>query len=109
MKNSNLARASSLDNAIVFDDFKVMNEDGVRYPEEPLRHKILDVIGDLYLSGYPVIGELSAHKSGHELNYALLTALLENEHAYEIVEFVSENRHSFLEGFYSPGYSEAIA
>jgi UDP-3-O-[3-hydroxymyristoyl] N-acetylglucosamine deacetylase len=109
IKKSNLARASSLDNAIVFDDFKVMNEDGVRYPEEPLRHKILDVIGDLYLSGYPVIGELSAHKSGHELNYALLTALLETEEAYEIVEFVDENKHSFLDGFYTAGYVDAVA
>ncbi len=109
IKKSNLARGSSLDNAIVFDDFKVMNEDGVRYPEEPLRHKILDVIGDLYLSGYPVIGELSAHKSGHALNYELLHSLLQNKEAYEIVEFVDEEKHSFLDGFYAPGYVESVA
>ena len=101
IKKNNLAVGSSLDNAVVFDDFKVMNSDGVRYPEEPLRHKILDIIGDLYLSGYPVIGEITAHKSGHALNYTMLTTLLSDASAYDIVTFEGENESPILEGFYS--------
>ena len=109
IKKNNLAKGSSLDNAVVFDEFNVMNKDGVRYPEEPLKHKILDVIGDLYLLGYPIIGELTANKSGHALNYKLLQALLLNESAYEIVEF-EEDRHDLVRGFsYAPGFDGTIA
>ena len=107
IKKANLARGSSMDNAIVFDDFKVMNDDGVRYPEEPLRHKILDIIGDLYLSGYPVIGEVTAYKSGHSLNHKMLTALLQNPQAYEIVDF-SAGESVVVDGFYTPGFAETV-
>jgi UDP-3-O-[3-hydroxymyristoyl] N-acetylglucosamine deacetylase len=107
IKKNNLAKGSSLDNAVVFDEFKVMNKDGIRYPEEPLKHKILDVIGDLYLLGYPIIGELTANKSGHALNYQLLQAVLSNESAYEIVEF-HDDQVDLFRGFYSPGYAGAV-
>ncbi len=90
IRENNQAQGSSLENAVVFDDYKVMNEGGLRYSEEPLRHKILDVIGDLYLLGYPIIGELTAHKSGHGLNYQLLKAILQSS-AYDIVEISDED------------------
>lgn len=87
IRKNNLALGASLDNAIVLDEFKVMNEDGLRYPDEFVKHKILDVIGDLYLLGHGVIGSLKGYKSGHTLNSHLLHAVLENEKAWEIVTF----------------------
>jgi len=86
----NLARGGSLDNAIVVDDFKVLNEDGLRYPDEFVKHKILDVIGDLYLLGHSLIGEVVASKSGHALNSQLLMALLADRAAWELVSFEKE-------------------
>jgi UDP-3-O-[3-hydroxymyristoyl] N-acetylglucosamine deacetylase len=105
IKKNNLAKGSSLDNAVVFDDFKVMNDGGVRYPEEPLKHKILDVIGDLYMLGYPILGELNAHKSGHSLNYQLLRTVLQDESAYEIIEFHDEK--TFLNSSFAPSWKAA--
>ena len=75
------------DNAIVLDDYRILNEDGLRYSNEFVIHKILDAIGDAYLLGHSLIGELRAYKSGHDLNNKLLRALLLNEEAWEEVTF----------------------
>jgi len=87
MRARNLALGGNLDNAIVLDDFRVLNEDGLRYEDEFVKHKILDAIGDLYLLGHSLIGEFSGHKSGHELNNKLLRTLLADETAWEEVVF----------------------
>jgi UDP-3-O-[3-hydroxymyristoyl] N-acetylglucosamine deacetylase len=90
LREKNLALGGSLDNAIVVDDDKVLNEDGLRYADEFVKHKILDAIGDLYLLGYSLVGEFKGFKSGHALNNKLLLALLDNPDAWEIVEFENE-------------------
>ncbi len=72
LRSRNLALGGTLDNAIVLDDFRVLNEDGLRYEDEFVKHKILDAIGDLYLLGHSLIGEFTGHKSGHALNNKLL-------------------------------------
>ena len=87
LRAHNLALGGTLDNAIVLDDVGVMNEDGLRYEDEFVKHKILDAIGDLYLLGHSLIGEFSGHKSGHGLNNRLLRALLADEAAWEEVVF----------------------
>lgn len=87
IRKMNLALGASLDNAIVVDDYKILNDDGLRYPDEFVKHKILDVIGDLYLLGHSVIGEFIGTKSGHSLNSQLLRTLLEREDAWETVTF----------------------
>jgi UDP-3-O-[3-hydroxymyristoyl] N-acetylglucosamine deacetylase len=87
MRAQGLALGGSLDNAIVLDEYRVLNSDGLRYDDEFVKHKVLDAIGDLYLLGHPVIGAFSAHKSGHALNNALLRRLLEQQEAWEYVSF----------------------
>jgi UDP-3-O-[3-hydroxymyristoyl] N-acetylglucosamine deacetylase len=87
LRAHNLALGGTLDNAIVLDDIGVMNEDGLRYEDEFVKHKILDAIGDLYLLGHSLIGEFSGHKSGHGLNNRLLRALLADKEAWEEVTF----------------------
>jgi UDP-3-O-[3-hydroxymyristoyl] N-acetylglucosamine deacetylase len=87
LRAHNLALGGTLDNAIVLDDVGVINEDGLRYEDEFVKHKILDAIGDLYLLGHSLIGEFSGHKSGHALNNALLRALLKDPSAWEDVTF----------------------
>ncbi len=87
LRNAGLARGGSLDNAIVMDNYHILNEDGLRYEDEFVKHKVLDAIGDLYLLGHPLIGEFSAHKSGHELNNRLLRKLINDESAFEVVSF----------------------
>ncbi|MCU0760741.1 MAG: UDP-3-O-acyl-N-acetylglucosamine deacetylase [Steroidobacteraceae bacterium] len=87
LRARNLALGGNLDNAIVLDDAKVLNEDGLRYEDEFVKHKILDAIGDLYLLGYSLIGEFSGHKSGHGLNNRLLRTLLADRSAWEAVVF----------------------
>ncbi len=82
-----LALGGSLDNAVVMDDFRVLNEDGLRYEDEFVKHKILDAIGDLYLLGHSLIGSFSGYKSGHALNNQLLLTLVDQEDAWEIVTF----------------------
>ncbi|MDD2737304.1 MAG: UDP-3-O-acyl-N-acetylglucosamine deacetylase [Methylomonas lenta] len=89
LRENNLALGGSLDNAIVVDDDKVLNEDGLRYADEFVKHKILDAIGDLYLLGHSLIGEYKGFKSGHALNNKLLLTLLENKDAWEMVTFDS--------------------
>ena len=87
LRARNLTLGGSMDNAIVLDDYRILNEDGLRYANEFVIHKILDAIGDVYLLGHSLIGEFSAHKSGHDLNNKLLRALLENEQAWEEVTY----------------------
>lgn len=87
LRARNLALGGSLDNAIVVDDYRVLNEDGLRYEDEFVKHKVLDAIGDLYLLGHSLIGEFSGHKSGHDMNNQLLRTLLANEDAWELVTF----------------------
>lgn len=87
LRARNLTLGGSMDNAIVLDDYRILNEDGLRYANEFVIHKILDAIGDIYLLGHSLIGEFSAHKSGHDLNNKLLRALLENEQAWEEVTY----------------------
>jgi UDP-3-O-[3-hydroxymyristoyl] N-acetylglucosamine deacetylase len=87
LRARNLTLGGSMDNAIVLDDYRILNEDGLRYANEFVIHKILDAIGDLYLLGHSLIGEFSANKSGHELNNRLLRALLKDADAWEEVTF----------------------
>jgi UDP-3-O-[3-hydroxymyristoyl] N-acetylglucosamine deacetylase len=87
LRENNLALGGSLDNAIVVDEDRVLNEDGLRYADEFVKHKILDAIGDLYLLGYSLIGEYQGFKSGHALNNKLLLTLLNNKDAWEMVSF----------------------
>ena len=90
LRENNLALGGSLDNAIVVDDDKIINEDGLRYADEFVKHKILDAIGDLYLLGYSLIGEFRGCKSGHALNNKLLRTLLDDKDAWEMVTFEDE-------------------
>lgn len=87
MRERNLGLGGSMDNAIVLDEFRVLNEDGLRYADEFVRHKILDAIGDLYLAGHPIIGAFEGHKSGHALNNKLVRALLADAESWEEVSF----------------------
>jgi UDP-3-O-[3-hydroxymyristoyl] N-acetylglucosamine deacetylase len=87
LRSHNLALGGTMDNAIVLDDFRVLNEDGLRYQDEFVKHKILDAIGDLYLLGHSLIGEFSGFKSGHGLNNRLLRKLVADEEAWESVTF----------------------
>lgn len=87
LRSQNLALGGSVDNAIVVDEFEVLNEDGLRYEDEFVKHKILDAIGDLYLLGKSLIGEFKGHKSGHALNNVLLRELLDQPDAWEVVTF----------------------
>jgi UDP-3-O-[3-hydroxymyristoyl] N-acetylglucosamine deacetylase len=87
LRGIGLARGGSLENAIVMDEYRILNADGLRYENEFVRHKILDAIGDLYLIGHPLLASYTAHKSGHSLNNLLLRELLAHPEAYEIVSF----------------------
>ena len=89
MRARNLALGGNLDNAIVLDDYRILNEDGLRYEDEFVKHKILDAIGDLYLLGHSLIGEFSGYKSGHALNNRLLRKLLAERSSWEEVVFES--------------------
>ncbi|MGR9045918.1 MAG: UDP-3-O-acyl-N-acetylglucosamine deacetylase [Gammaproteobacteria bacterium] len=92
LRQNNLALGGSLDNAIVVDEDKVLNEDGLRYADEFVKHKILDAIGDLYLLGHSLIGEFVGYKSGHGLNNKLLRTLLQDRDAWEMVTFDDEEQ-----------------
>ncbi len=87
LRANGLARGGSLDNAIVLDEFRVLNTDGLRYDDEFAKHKVLDAIGDLYMLGHPVLGAYTAFKSGHGLNNQLIRALMEDTSAWEYVTF----------------------
>ena len=90
LRERNLVLGGSMDNAVVLDDYRVLNEDGLRYEDEFVKHKVLDAIGDLYLLGNSLIGEFRAYKSGHALNNASLRALIAQPDAWETVTFEDE-------------------
>jgi UDP-3-O-[3-hydroxymyristoyl] N-acetylglucosamine deacetylase len=92
LRSKGLARGGSVDNAIVVDEYRILNEDGLRYEDEFVKHKVLDAIGDIYLLGYSLIGEFRAHKSGHGLNNAVLRALIDQTDAWEMVTFDDPER-----------------
>ncbi|MFT7219474.1 MAG: UDP-3-O-[3-hydroxymyristoyl] N-acetylglucosamine deacetylase [Candidatus Azotimanducaceae bacterium] len=87
LRERNLAQGGSLDNAVVVDEYRILNDDGLRHEDEFVRHKILDAIGDLYLLGHSIIGEFVGYKSGHTENHALRKKLLQQSDAWEIVTF----------------------
>lgn len=92
LRKAGLAQGGNFDNAIVMDSFHILNEDGLRYEDEFVKHKVLDAIGDLYLLGHPLIGAFSAHKSGHALNNKLLRKLVADQHAWELVSYKDEDQ-----------------
>lgn len=94
LREANLAKGGSLDNAVVVDDYRVINEDGLRYEDEFVKHKILDAVGDLYLLGSGLIGAFCGYKSGHELNNQLLRATLAQEDAWEYVTFEDKEQEA---------------
>ena len=87
LRDNNLAMGGSMDNAIVLDDYRVLNQDGLRYEDEFVKHKILDAIGDIYQLGHPIIGSFYGYKSGHALNNQLARALLQETDAWELVTY----------------------
>lgn len=91
LRKKGLVMGGSINNAVVLDEFKIVNPKGLRFEDELIRHKILDVLGDICLLGHPLIGHLSAYKSGHSLNDSLCKKLLENKDAFEIVDFSDKN------------------
>ena len=92
LRDQGLALGGSLDNAIVMDEYRVLNAEGLRLPDEFVRHKVLDAIGDLYLAGHPLLASFSAHKSGHAMNNLLLRALFADREAWEWASFDSDHR-----------------
>ena len=103
LRSMDLARGGSLDNAVVVDDFRILNSDGLRQGDEFVKHKILDAIGDLYLLGHSVIGAFCGYKSGHSTNNALLRRLLEDRDAYEVVTYSNESDNPI--SFAKPAYA----
>ncbi|MEX1222810.1 MAG: UDP-3-O-acyl-N-acetylglucosamine deacetylase [Idiomarina sp.] len=87
LRANNLALGGSFDNAVVLDEFRILNSDGLRYDDEFVKHKILDAVGDLYMGGYAILGHLRAFKSGHALNNQLLRAVLAHQESWEFVTF----------------------
>jgi UDP-3-O-[3-hydroxymyristoyl] N-acetylglucosamine deacetylase len=100
MRSRGLALGGGMDNAIVVDDYRVLNSDGLRYDVEFVKHKILDAMGDLYLVGKPLLAAYSAFRSGHALNNQLLRALLADQDAFEVVSF--GNDREAPKGFAQP-------
>jgi UDP-3-O-[3-hydroxymyristoyl] N-acetylglucosamine deacetylase len=92
LRSMNLARGGSLDNAVVVDDHRILNDGGLRHEDEFVKHKILDAIGDLYLAGHSIIGAFEGHKSGHAANNQLLRTLAEQPDAFEVVTFDDDAR-----------------
>ncbi|MDH2924444.1 UDP-3-O-[3-hydroxymyristoyl] N-acetylglucosamine deacetylase [Nicoletella semolina] len=97
LQSIGLALGGSLDNAIVLDEYRILNEEGLRFNDELVRHKMLDAIGDLFMCGYNILGDFSAYKSGHGLNNKLLRAVLENQDAWEFVIF--DNKEDVPQGY----------
>lgn len=91
LRSKGLAKGGSMDNAIVVDEYRILNEDGLRYQDEFVKHKVLDAIGDLYLLGNSLIGEFRAHKSGHALNNKSLRELISRDDAWEVVTFEDDS------------------
>jgi UDP-3-O-[3-hydroxymyristoyl] N-acetylglucosamine deacetylase len=96
LRDNNLAIGGSMDNAIVLDDYRVLNQDGLRYEDEFVKHKILDAIGDIYQLGHPIIGAFYGYKSGHALNNHLARKLLEQTNCWELVSFEEKKQKEEL-------------
>lgn len=103
LKENNLALGGSMNNAVVVDDYRILNSDGLRYEDEFVKHKILDAIGDLYLLGHGMIGEFIGYRSGHHLNNLVLNALLSDQEAWEFVEFDDYEKLPIT--FFAPNYA----
>lgn len=97
LQSIGLALGGSLDNAIVLDDYRILNEEGLRFKDELVKHKMLDAVGDLFMCGYNILGSFKAYKSGHGLNNKLLRAVLANENAWEFVTF--EDKEEIPQGY----------
>lgn len=97
LQSIGLALGGSLDNAIVLDEYRILNEEGLRFKDELVRHKMLDAVGDLFMCGYNILGDFNAYKSGHGLNNKLLRAVLANENAWEFVTF--EEKEQVPQGY----------
>lgn len=91
LQKKDLIQGGSLDNAIVLDEFKMLNKNNLRYENEFVRHKILDAVGDLYISGHQIIGKFTAYKTGHALNNILIRKLLKQKEKWSIIEIIKEN------------------
>ena len=105
LRANGLALGGSLDNAIVMDEYRVLNQDGLRYGDEFVKHKVLDAIGDLYLIGHPLLAAFSAHKSGHELNNKLLRAVLADRTSWALATFARElDAPASIARVFAPGY-----
>lgn len=91
LRKNNLALGGSMENAVVLDEYKVLNPDGLRYEDEFVKHKILDAFGDLYVSGHAIVGEFKAYKTGHALNNQLVRAVLAKHDAWELIDFEQES------------------
>jgi len=91
LRSNGLAKGGSLDNAIVMDEYRIINNDRLRYEDEFVRHKVLDAFGDLYLTGHALIGKFSAFKSGHEINNQLLRLLMKDKNSYDLVSLVESD------------------
>ncbi len=104
LRENGLALGGGLENAIVLDEFRVLNPEGLRYPDEFVRHKILDAVGDLYLAGHPLLAAYSSHKGGHALNNQLVRKMLLNPAAFEIVEFTENNPPALKAWNYAPAF-----
>lgn len=110
LREANLAKGGSLDNAVVIDEYRILNQEGLRYQDEFVKHKILDAVGDLYLLGVGLIGAFEGYRSGHELNTKLLLALKENAYAWEYVTYEKEEsiHLPFLTSSLSTGETELV-
>ncbi|WP_111976808.1 UDP-3-O-acyl-N-acetylglucosamine deacetylase [Algibacillus agarilyticus] len=91
LRSLNLALGGSFDNAVVLDEYQVLNANGLRYDDEFLMHKILDAVGDMYMTGHAILGEMRAYKSGHEINNILLRAIMDNTDSWSWVEYTENN------------------
>ncbi len=109
LRSNGLARGGSLKNAIVIGDNAILNEDGLRYPDEFVRHKVLDMVGDISLTGHPVIGRLVAHRSGHALNYRLVQEILKRAGSWKLKESLAEERDEAEGRFFMENPVPALA
>ena len=117
LRTAGFALGASLDNAVVFDDTRLLNSEGLRYRNECARHKVLDVIGDLSLAGLPLLGAYRSHRGGHRLNHAVLTALMADRSTYRVVEAESTRRSripaeagsGMAGGLIAPAYSPDVS
>ncbi len=108
LREMNLALGGSMDNAVIIDDYRIVNEDGLRYEDEFVKHKILDAVGDLYLLGHNLIGAFEGYKSGHALNNELLRTLLANTSAWEFTTLESKSKTKAVSSYILPRIEEAI-